>query len=153
MEDTGNAPRGNPDELAARAGELLGRGMAQGAARHAGMALEADPGHLAAIMVKGAAAGRLGRNEEAMACWDAGLAIAPSDPGLLSNKAATLGMLGRADESVTCAYVALRFMSDGCGIAGIRGSFGHKILMIQSPESTIFIRPMAVARYLFKTNS
>ena len=52
MKGTEDAPRGNPDELAAREGELLGRGMAQGAARHAGMALEADPGHLAAIILR-----------------------------------------------------------------------------------------------------
>jgi len=51
---------------------------------------------------KGVALLALGRPEEAIACYDRGLEIAPRDSGLWQNKGAALGALGRWEEEITC---------------------------------------------------
>ena len=97
---------GDPDALAGRARRLYERGMEWGAVQCAGAAMAGDPTHLTAISVRGAASDRLGRHAEALACWEAGLAVQPS-ADMLVNKSITLLRLGRFEEAAECAGAAL----------------------------------------------
>ncbi|MDA7953122.1 MAG: tetratricopeptide repeat protein [Nitrosopumilus sp.] len=97
---------GDPDALASRARRLYERGMEWGAVQCAGAALAGDPTHLTAISVRGAASDRLGRHAEALACWEAGLAVLPS-ADMLVNKSITLLRLCRFEEAADCAGAAL----------------------------------------------
>ena len=56
---------------------------------------------------KGVSLGRLGRPDEALACYDRALAIDPQYAMAWNNKGAALGTLGRYDEEIACCDRAL----------------------------------------------
>ena len=65
-------------------------------------ALAIDPKYEAAWTSKGTALSALGRNDEALACYDRALEINPRDARVWSNKSVALLNVGRREEALAC---------------------------------------------------
>ena len=78
--------------------------------------LEINPNHIDAIFNKGFALARLGKQEEAIVCYEKVLEINPNHVNALSNKGVALGFLDKYEEAVVCYDRALEISPNNSDI-------------------------------------